>query len=155
MTEPSYLGIPNRIHLERAERLLKRGSLPKEVFGMDEQELNKKLAEWAGFKWRQFEHPIKVWGEEWEGAWFHLDIPELPIPKESLPNFTNSLDACFKWLVPKFYRYWMTRTNNCKEHRFEFSWGDADGFVFYYAEAETPALALCLAIEKLIEGGKQ
>lgn len=33
MAEPSYLGVPNRVHLEEVRKVLRRGSLPIEVFG--------------------------------------------------------------------------------------------------------------------------
>jgi hypothetical protein len=112
---------------------------------MNEQELNKKLAEWAGFK------EIKCYekGNERYAYWIE------PVSEENYgllpPNFTQSFDACFKWLVPKLYGFWLHRSINCRDFYFEGSYGDADGATHYNAEANTPALALCLAIEKLID----
>jgi len=53
------------------------------------EELNKKLAEWAGFR-EEFEL------ETGDGFWVYPDGRG-----NDLPNFTQSLDVCFKWLVPK------------------------------------------------------
>ena len=97
------------------------------------RELNRKLAEWAG--WRQS---------------INYNDPELN--DEYPPDFTQSLDACFKWLVSELLvdqRFTMTIWNGKKlwyaqlsrPHKF-----------FIIKEAETLALALCLAIEKLIDG---
>ena len=100
------------------------------------QELNKKLAEWAGFNLTCYGHGL---------AWFinnealYCEIKDSETPEECLPNFTYSLDACFKWLVPKAEEKskivlydWLVLRNTIKED----------------------ALALCLAIEKLIDGEK-
>ena len=44
--EPSYLGVPNRIHLERAGKEMERGLLLKEAFGqMKENKQGKIVAE--------------------------------------------------------------------------------------------------------------
>ncbi len=93
--------------------------------------LNKKLAEWLGF-----EIPDK-------------DIPEV-IKRNGrygiCPDFTNSLDECFKWLVPKlgreirmYYSPYSGRTSFIVDSK-KFEWGDKNS-----------ALDLCLAIEKLID----
>jgi len=49
-------------------------------------ELNEKLAKWVGF--------TKITAE---GGWNWPDGKRMIHP----PDFCNSLDACFKWLVPK------------------------------------------------------
>jgi len=108
---------------------------------MNEQELNKKLAEWAGFKNPRFEEEGIIFTGAINGrVWGNLYVD----------LFTQSLDACFKWLVPKAeldeIRVWKTGAG----------WG-ADimprtlttPIVNNYGE--TPALALCLAINKMIE----
>ena len=111
---------------------------------IDEQELNRKLAEWAGFK----EANIK------KHFYWEIGGNRMPKWKEpehdchiKLPKFTRSLDACFKWLVPKL-KSGVT------------VYASTDGYSAYlglhdYESEETkePALALCLAIEKLIDGG--
>ena len=110
---------------------------------MNEQELNKKLAEWAGFK---IEDSVINGVHDWIA--YDKNKQGYRI---ITANFTQSLDACFKWLVPKLYRV-SIGVNNAP-----------DGNVFWnafvgYEEPEqlvgvtnaNPALALCLAIEKLI-----
>jgi len=70
-----------------------------------------------------------------------------------LPDFTESLDACFEWLVPKLsIEGYGVEIKNYSDGKFgarvtltKSVWESED------AEAETPALALCLAIEKLID----
>ena len=95
---------------------------------MNEQELNKKLAEWAGCG-MVVEHS-GTWAESWH-----------------YPDFTNSLDACFKWLkaqvIAKYdYPTWK---------RLLYDWVDD----ITLKQSDYEALNLCLAIEKLIDGGKQ
>jgi len=107
---------------------------------MKNEELNKKLAEWAGFRGEQ----IRVQGL--------LDVlvhaPEGTEYVGDLPNFTQSLDACFKWLVPKIEGLQQIILQ-------------PDGDVWYLGMTVDDglyenigydaALALCLAIEKLID----
>jgi len=113
------------------------------------KELNKKLAEWAGFEFKKVKFGDKVI-PQWllEKEWGHWEPP----------NFTESLDACFKWLVPnvelvsiatrRAYTgpiavpngYWATVSI---------------GALAQDEQADTPALALCLAIEKLIDKEEQ
>ena len=106
------------------------------------KELHEKLAKWAGFAQSTSGHDI-VWllDNKWP-------------PLEELPNFTESLDACFRWLVPKlppllYLAFWPVHFNGQ-----EF-WDvplQGYGASFSYTErAETPALALCQAIEQLID----
>lgn len=69
-----------------------------------------------------------------------------------VPEFTQSLDACFKWLVPKLRAegYFTvlrdlldnSRCNIVPEDTTKKSW---------FGQADKLALALCLAIEKLID----
>lgn len=112
---------------------------------MTEKEL-RKLAEWVGFK----ELPN---GE----IWYERD--DLHFPHEykvdNYPDFT-SLDVCFKWLVPEAKtKFGITRIDFCYI-------ADEIGcrvFGGYGAMLElgksnlvkTEALALCEAIEKLID----
>ena len=107
---------------------------------MTEQYLNKKLAEWAGFHL-----------DTSMGYWYH----ELPYWYEDAnpPNFTQSLDACFKWLVPKLQLDgWLV---SLRGHEFkgydvllEFVPRDLD---LIRIDNNNPALTLCLAVEKLID----
>ena len=116
---------------------------------MDEQALNKKLAAWVGFKWRKSQSS-GVSGDVW--CWLHPGW-KYGNGKWSfdVPNFTQSLDACFKWLVPKL---WI-----CEMEMLEgifFVWEVAhpkmNGGNWVKGRAEeSAALALCSAIEKLID----
>ena len=109
---------------------------------MDERKLNRKLAEelagWDMKNWdnlRLFKRPDDIYGED---------------PEEF--NFTQSLDACFKWLVPKIHEKYPDAIVEVWKYA-----DRAKGLIWNMAEhvsevdAETPALALCLALEKLID----
>ncbi|KKK64628.1 hypothetical protein LCGC14_2982290 [marine sediment metagenome] len=108
---------------------------------MNAKELNKKLAEWAEI--RYVKHTVQVCGQmieryEWhypDGSFHHC-----------APDFPLSLDACFKWLVPKYIRAledsglhtaaaWSRMFSNWLNNMVAIT-------------GENPALALCLAIEK-------
>ena len=111
-----------------------------------EQELNEKLAKWAGFK---------KWTEEkklpWETIGVIYKAPDNSY--NSLPTFANSLDICFKWLVPKLAQKGYIVIVGSFEHNGYYA------FAYYFLNpeptqtipADTPALALCRAIEQLID----
>lgn len=127
------------------------------------KELNRKLAEWAGFSIRSV----------WDTGFQLFKTPQKPSPDGvhydeeefeenwykaiSTDYFTSSLDACFKWLVPKLYS-WRIGTHFTPDPN-DFSqlipsdcYAEASSIVYAgYTEADTPALALCLALEKLID----
>ena len=120
------------------------------------KELNEKLAKWVGFK---LEHTgvngeIPVWLEPDDNF-----VPDNPTAyyfggkNYGLPDFTDSLDACFKWLVPKL----PIGSSIGIEIRGRLLEGDIQSVYVdmlpsgIEAEAKTPALALCKAIEKLID----
>ena len=107
------------------------------------KELNEKLAKWVGFKPCLQDGCVELLvfneGESDEAV---LIIP-----------FTESLDACFKWLVPKLdntYTYalyfwdgdWIAEIHGKGKYAQTDSFNDG---------TKTPALALCKAIEKLID----
>jgi len=98
-------------------------------------ELNKKLAEWAGFK-----------GVFWTGA--HLVGQQDDRGNEwELVEFTQSLDACFAELVPKAIEIIKARHS--------VGVGDFGAHVILFGrwlDEGFDALALCKAIEKLIDG---
>lgn len=113
---------------------------------MDNQKLNEKLAKWAGFR----QLPVGKSGFHWErcqrvGNWMPPEETDTWQSRDHLPNFTDSLDACFKWLVPKLYPSKLDKlglealVNNAICDSIE--------------NKCSVALALCLAIEKLIDGG--
>ena len=97
--------------------------------------LNKKLAEWAGLSGVKYDAPC--------------------------PKFTESLDACFKWLVPKLigdYQYTLAMTTDVddesRESTYTFDLSSDPLVIDAESTDKTPALALCLAIEKLIDEEK-
>lgn len=111
---------------------------------MEDRELRVKLAGWAGFKEADIKkrYYFSVDGERY-AKWYEPDS-EYPF---KLPRFTRSLDACFEWLVPKLdtvtiektpYYEGFLATAEIEERSWE-------------VEDKTPALALCKAIEKLID----
>ena len=105
------------------------------------EELNKKLAEWIGFKLVEKAHHADIW-ESPNGTRY-----------EGLPHFTFSLDACFKWLVPKLGKIIIQLDNTAKLWYCSLVMEDMQSRMFT-VRAETPALALCKAIEKLIAEGE-
>lgn len=117
-----------------------------------EQELNEKLAEWAGFALVDWEKQVCGTAQ----PWISLRYPDNTYhDRNNMPNFTQSLDDCFKWLVPKLRSGASAYSRAITLYQCRTKWGcylsEDKG---RYSVAETPALALCLAIEKLIEGGK-
>ncbi len=98
-------------------------------------EICRKLAEWAGFKnfqWSEDEEGFIAWSDE--GSY-----------REWL-DFTESLDACFAWLIPKL-KYVSLQYDS----KLMCLCSVDDGNMVGTSEAPTLALALCLAIEKIIE----
>ena len=98
-------------------------------------ELNKKMVEFAGIKIKL--KKVVNWGH-------HSTL------EYDMPNFPQSLDACFEWLVPGLLKAGYDITLASTSRGFSFII-DPDDF---RAEAETPALAFCLAVEKLIDNEK-
>ena len=112
---------------------------------MNEQELNKKLAEWAGFEFSHRNTGALGRSADW---WIY---PNGGYTSE-LPGFTQSLDACFKWLVPKLNNCELTSFHKSTlTLRYHFTSGAKEDGNTYWSYGNTPALALCLAIEKLID----
>lgn len=124
-----------------------------------EQELNIKLAtHFLGIK--------KIYYGDWDEdkispmfipsskPWRTHSIDAIPVP-----NFTSSLDACFRWLTPKIE--YVEVVIFCDKERGSGKQGlgysaqlrdEADNIKGHSPEwYETPSLALCLAIEKLID----
>jgi hypothetical protein len=113
---------------------------------MNEQEINKKLAEWAGFK-QVTKHEV------YDKGYYTIWETDTGYPLARLPDFTSSLDACFQYLVPKL------NTMERRIHMITQPRGRRDFFCsiggkyfpHYTTYAEAPTLALCKAILKLIE----
>ena len=101
------------------------------------EELNKKLAEWAFRKEAcDLPHPCDC---------HYVADDKVFFGTYDLPDFTSSLDACFKWLVPKL-------DNVVMLSRFPTQgfWTAKIGATIQ-ARDNNSALALCLAIKKLID----
>lgn len=130
-----------------------------------EQELNEKLAKWAGFKRMELGRR----GFHWERMvripnWLAPGGTEYWDSRPYLPNLTDSLDACFKWLVPKlsrvsiytgktvgpddasrlmdsgYYAIALSKEQNIIEEYQTIAFDD-----------NNPTMALCRAIEQLID----
>jgi len=133
---------------------------------MENKELNKKLVKWAGFKLETFPYfnEISNTPSGFEEKWVQPDGTILGIAHPTpVPNFPESLDACFKWLVPKVLQNkWKVRIAwsgippgkpqaNLSNWDSQFIRQTRPQISVY---AETPALALCKSIEKLIDKGE-
>ena len=74
---------------------------------------------------------------------------------EEITPFTQSLDACFKWLVPKLdnlvlrYRHYNAGHMGYEARTLKVY--DDDEYDTFLGIDKNPALALCLVIEKLID----
>ncbi len=103
--------------------------------------LLEKLAKWAGLEGLVYK--VGVWH-----LWWYFDNNGR---EERLPIFPESLDACFKWLVPKVARKLADidlSTDREAMYKLFSLWIEE-----FWLPREQPislALALCLAIEKLI-----
>ena len=106
------------------------------------EELNKKIAEWCGFRGRTTTDP----------DWYRPQVIAPGGQVIAMPDFTTSLDACFEYIVPKlpadrivsFGNDWCEITNNGADDR-----GTLE--IYGIGKAGTPALALCRAVEKLTD----
>ena len=116
---------------------------------MDEQVLKRKLAEWAGWKYKA----DSPYSRETSYGW---QAPNDWLWQNSPPDLTNSLDACFKWIVPE-------NCSVCFNHMkgnvvclltIPKGTGIYGSYVISSGKVSKgeDALALCLAIEKLIDG---
>lgn len=119
------------------------------------QELRTKLAEWAGFKKEDCEYYP---GDKGSIETFITDPNGLGSFEDEYPDFPDSLDECFRWLVPKLGSIEITlryssshdknrRVQNCTVHLF----GTYHNMTDIEATAETLTLAFCEAVEKLID----
>jgi len=104
------------------------------------QKLDKKLTEWAD---------AKEYFTDEDGC-----------PHRKVIQFTQSLDACFRWLVPKLRQQDINLRIEFQGLAVDIKGSNPrdDDFPTLqksFAYADTPALALCLAIEKIIDRGEK
>lgn len=107
------------------------------------EELKEKIAEFVGFERGKGIKTFKKEGgtlyTETNRWWRTPKVGKYWGEYEKLPDFPRSLDACFEWVVPKVGQFTYLDV-------FLHDWIDK-----FYTEEETPALALCYAVEKLID----
>jgi len=139
---------------------------------MVDEELKQKIMGWAGYK------PVLCWGQEdIETSYFVATPPKYEKMEfdteqrwcfwhpqyrhyEELPNLLHSIDAIFEWIVPKVisldgfsllsYQYiGFAREIKLLRHSWSIHFDDEKDNS--YASAETSALALCQAVQQLID----
>ena len=102
---------------------------------MGNKALNKKLAEWAGL---DYDASGAIYNPD-EGTWCYN-------------FFTESLDACFRWLVPKILN--MGRNVCLMTVGNDWIFIISPNEIYEVDSAKTPALAICGAVEKFIDTEK-
>ena len=115
----------------------------------DEQELKRKLAERAGFTYRE----VGVYmGETLDTPIIQWDSPD-GRRNIMLPDFPHSLDACFKWLVPEVDKNFKVQSIQFYYHKDGVECWVVTALECYVGSADKKeeALALCRAIEQLID----
>jgi len=113
---------------------------------MNKQKLNKKLAEWAFPSALECDVII-------DGIWIITDEGE-----QKIRLLTESLDACFKWLVPKLpinAHISVSKDIDRPTYYARILGHYFDSPQYVGIDDGSPALALCLAIEKLIGKEKE
>lgn len=124
---------------------------------MKNQDLNIKLAEWVGFTW--YNEPCSHTGCSGHCGWRYPNGDKVyPLGMQSLPNFTESLNACIKWLVPKLQDmgiYWELHQGARRYPVAKLFWNKKAFWKFtnlkwVFENGETPAIAFCRAVERLI-----
>ena len=139
---------------------------------MVDEELKQKIMGWAGYK------PVLCWGQEdIETSYFVATPPKYGKLEfdneqrwcfwhpqyryyEELPDLLHSIDAIFEWIVPKVisldgfsllsYQYiGFAREIKLLRHSWSIHFDDEKDNS--YASAETSALALCQAVQQLID----
>jgi len=117
-------------------------------------DLNRKLAEWAGFvfddKPRYFEG---VPGVSVSSYWIRPNGREI----SRLPDFTSSLDACFKWLVPKLSDVMVIELFPTPNNNYYCQIKNLDRKIIAHSgqHCDAPAMALCKAILGVVERARE
>ena len=110
------------------------------------EELKAKIAERCGFRQERLVIPL-VGIDRPDGSWVS---PENDYNELELPDFTASFDACFEYIVPKWIDIIMVE----QECSSDFAYAIMFKKWLQELELNIPhvALALCRAVEKLIDG---
>lgn len=107
-------------------------------------ELNEKLARFAGFEYSE-SRDVWHWPEEHDyNQAFHPG-------RLSLPDFTNSLDALFKWVVPKLPEAMEIILSRVGSNWLATLWGMCGDITDIVVKSDSPAEALAEAIEQYID----
>jgi len=108
------------------------------------EELNRKIAEWVGFEFKSI-HDIPSNNCSYTVCDIFVNPNDA---QEFVSDFTTSLDACFKYVVPKLKEPYITfYKDGCSI----WSMDKGGRCVVAYSEENNPALAFCKAVEKLID----
>lgn len=108
---------------------------------------NEKLVKWLGWQFSPF------------GYWYDVG-KDAHKKRRPNPRFTDSLDLCFKWLVPKLIEQnrWSIQLESKPSFPNTFFATISDSLnphlATFRVQADTPALALCFAIAQLIDKEK-
>ncbi len=140
------VAIPEELY----NRLKARRQSHQALSGVNEQELKEKLAKWMGLK--------RVHVNE-EGYLLYCAGGLGADRWQEVPDFPQSLDACSKWIVPeRILEITFMYSSNCVSCDIE---GLSSNFFEGHVNVESieeawtkSALALCLAVEKLIDSKK-
>ncbi len=107
----------------------------------EKQKLNTKIAKWLGWKYFENDEQCNRWlepnGDKALVGHWHLNHP----------YFTESMDACLKWIAPKLLSYEIVFSVG-KE---PIVYVTQEGKISTRDTNESPSLAFCLSIEQLID----
>jgi len=126
------------------------------------QELKEKLAKWVGWHEEKYEITRGAFALVLLAPNEELSEGHIGYIPEHTPNLPDSFDACSEWFMPKL----RSDENYVDINLRDFHPEMGDPYLFtirmafgypviraWQGGAETPALAFCLAVEKLIDGG--
>jgi hypothetical protein len=111
-------------------------------------DLNEKLARWTGF----VSLPCSGVGPPCEGGdWYAPDGKKF-YGTSTLPKFTEDIEACFKYLIPKCHSYSLRTSPNGHRAYVGILGKDKDNKLALGVYLDpSPCLALCKAIDQAID----
>ena len=117
-------------------------------------ELNKKMLEFAGF---ELKPTIMSWRTmDWPDYSWHTPSGEV-LDESMLPDFPHDLNACMKRLVPLLIKLepkvWMSLSQVSIVSFAAMLKANTDDKLIGWAVENDPALALCKAIERMVDNG--
>jgi hypothetical protein len=117
---------------------------------INEQELNEKILKFAGFTYHTCEG--MWWYGKYKGTNIWWESPEKQ-KFEDPPNFLHDFNACIKWIIPMLDPDRILLSRRDGEWRVSIMF---DEDIHKGAGAlwlDSPSLAFCLAVERIIDGG--